>query len=237
MPRRHAGLCAPARTGEKGDVSSGTTRRRVVLGLAGLAAGAWCSMLGACKDAPPPDDHTPQGAYALLVLALEEGRERDVFPYLEDEAQWASYTIRRERADALERAKTAYPADAYRELDDAWGVDARAPDGADVFARIGKVRGWFARLRKDLSGVVRVEQDGDRATIVTARGSRYPMRRRAVGIWGLTAFTAELEADAERATRDRKRVEEAARDYELASKGEGGPHPDASTGGVDAASP
>jgi len=172
-----------------------------------------------CKDVPAPDDHTPQGAYALLALAIEEGRDRDVFPYLEDEAQWASYTIRRERADALSRAKKSYPPDAYADLERAWGADANAADGADVFARIGAARGWFARLRKDLSGVSRVETDGDRATIVTARGTRYPMRRRAVGIWGLTQFTAELEADAEHATRDRLRVDEAARDYDLAAKG------------------
>jgi hypothetical protein len=99
----------------------------------------------------------------------------------------------------------------------AYGPDARAPDGADVFVRIGKARGWFGRLRRDLSGVARAEIDGDRATIVTARGTRYPMRRRSVGLWGLTSFTAELLADAERATRDRLRVEEAARDYDLAA--------------------
>jgi hypothetical protein len=196
----------------------GPSRRRALQSAAILGGFA---LFFACKDPPAPDEHTPGGAYALVALAIEEGRDRDVFPYLEDEAQWAAYTIRRERADALERAKKSYPADAYDEIDRAWGVDARAPDGADVFARIGKVRGWFERLRKDLSGVARVETEGDRATLVTARGSRYPMRKRANGIWGLTMFTAELETDAEHATRDRKRVEEAARDYDLAQQGAG----------------
>ena len=196
----------------------GWSRRRALKTAAILVGFA---RLPACKDLPPPDDHTPEGAYALIALAIEEGRDRDVFPYLEDEAQWAAYTIRRERADALERAKKSYPKDAYDELDRNWGVDARAADGADVFARIAKVRGWLERLRKDLSGVLRAEKDGDRATLVTARGSRYPMRRRANGIWGLTMFTAELESDAEHATRDRKRVEEAARDYDLAQQGGG----------------
>jgi hypothetical protein len=52
--------------------------------------------------------------------------------------------------------------------------------------------------------------------VVTARATRYPFRRRDNGIWGLTIFTAELEAEAERATRDLDMVDRAARDYERA---------------------
>ena len=38
-------------------------------------------------------------------------------------------------------------------------------------------------------------------------------RRRENGIWGLTMFTAELQAEAERASRDLEVVDAAARDY------------------------
>ena len=164
-----------------------------------------------------PAEDTPEGAYARIAVAIADGRLRDVFPYVEDEAQWAAYTIQKERAAALARARGSFPADALSPILSAYRDDAEAPDGADVFVRIGKARGWFGRLRRDLSGVARVEIDGDRATIVTARGSRYPMRRRSVNLWGLTSFTAELAADAERATRDHARIEEAARDYDLAA--------------------
>lgn len=55
---------------------------------------------------------------------------------------------------------------------------------------------------------------GERATVVTGRGTRYAFRRRENGIWGLTLFTAELQAEAERATRDLEVVDRAARDYD-----------------------
>ncbi len=178
-------------------------------------------VVAACAPAarPFPPEGTPEGAYARVAVALAEGRPRDLFPFIEDEAQWAAYTIRKERARSLEVARRSFPKEALAPLEASYGPDAAAPDGADVFVRIGKARGWFARLRGDLSGVARTEIDGDRATLVTARGTRYPMRRRSVGIWGLSAYTAELTADAERATRDRARIEAAARDYELSRAG------------------
>jgi hypothetical protein len=184
----------------------------------------------ACAPAarPFPAEASPEGAYARVAVALAEGRPRDLFPFVEDEAQWAAYTIRKERLTALERARRSFPKEALAPLESEYGADAAAPDGADVFVRIGKARGWFARLKRDLSGVARTEVDGDRATIVTARGSRYPMRRRTVGLWGFTGYTAELTADAERATRDRLRVEAAARDYDLA-RGVPSPAPSGST--------
>jgi hypothetical protein len=49
---------------------------------------------------------------------------------------------------------------------------------------------------------------------VTARGTRDGFRRRENGIWGLTLFTADLVAEAERAARDAEVVEKAAADYE-----------------------
>jgi len=176
--------------------------------------------LGACrKSVPFPPENTPEGAYARVSIAISEGRPRDVFAYLEDEAQWAAHTIRKERSAALSRARATYPADELAKLETELGADARADDGADVFLRIARTRGWVARLRRDLSGIARVERDGDRATIVTARGSRYPLRRRTVGIYGLTMFTAELVDAAEKATRDRARIEEAARDFAAATGG------------------
>ena len=63
-----------------------------------------------------------------------------------------------------------------------------------------------------------MEVQGERATVVTARGTRYPFRRRENGIWGLTVFTAELDAEAERATRDLEVVERAAADYDRAKQ-------------------
>ena len=185
-------------------------REILLLALSGFAVSA-CH-----REAPFPPENTPEGAYARIAVAISEGRPRDVFPYLEDEAQWACHTIHKERAAALERARASYPPDALAPVVAAYTADAQA-EAAEVFVRIAKARGWIARLRRDLSGVAHVETQGDRATLVTARGSRHPMKRRSVGIWGLTAFTAELGADAERATRDHLRVEQAASDYELSA--------------------
>jgi hypothetical protein len=59
---------------------------------------------------------------------------------------------------------------------------------------------------------------GDRATVETARGTRYPFRRRENGIWGLTLFSATLVAEAEKAARDAAMIEKAAADYERVKK-------------------
>ena len=165
------------------------------------------------KPTPFPNEDTPEGAYARIAIAIAEGRLRDVFPYLEDEAQWAAHTIQKERKRALDKARATYPKDELQKLEAEMAVDAAAADGADVFVRIAKSKGWFTRLRRDLSGVQRVERDGDRATVVTARGTRYPMKKRTVGLYGLTMFTAELADGAEKATRDRARIEEASKDF------------------------
>jgi hypothetical protein len=167
---------------------------------------------------PFPSDRTPEGAYMRIAHAVEEGRMRDVFPYLETEAQWAAYTIRDARAKACARIKASYPAQAGGELLRAYGPLGEAPDGSDVFVLLATQKGWVGRLRKDLSGVVRVETEGERASVVTARGTRYPFRRRDNGIWGMTIFTAELVAESERASRDLAVVNAAADDYDRARK-------------------
>jgi hypothetical protein len=163
---------------------------------------------------PFPADTTPDGAYVRIVLAVTERHVRDVFPYLETEAQWAAYTIRDARKRACDRVRASYPPDQQKGLLDGWREEGDAPDGADVVALLGDRRGWIARLERDLSGVASVDIQGERATVVTGRGTRYPFRRRENGIWGLTLFTAELAAEAERASRDLEVVEQAARDYD-----------------------
>jgi hypothetical protein len=162
---------------------------------------------------PFPPDTSPEGAYARIALAIAERRPRDAFAYLETEAQWASFTIRDLRRKACDRVRASYPQTEQARLLGAWREEADAPDGPDVFALFAARRAWAARLERDLSGVDHVEVQGERATVVTARGTRYPFRRRDNGIWGLTLFTAELDAEAERAARDLEVVERAAADY------------------------
>jgi hypothetical protein len=166
---------------------------------------------------PFAPDTVPEGAYARIALAVAERRTRDAFAYLETEAQWASYTVRDARKKGCERARKSYPFDERKKILAAWKDDCDAVDGADVFEKIALRRGWTARLERDLSGVAHVEIQGERATVVTGRGTRYPFRRRDNGIWGLTIFTAELQAEAERASRDLEMVERAALDYERAA--------------------
>jgi hypothetical protein len=170
----------------------------------------------AINKRPFPPDTTPEGAYARVALAIAERRPRDAFAYLETEAQWAAYTIRDTRKKACDRVRASYPPADGAALLGGWKDEADAPDGADVFALLAGKRGWVARLDRDLSGAARVEVQGERATLVTVRGTRYPFRRRENGIWGLTIFTAELQAEAERASRDLEVVERAASDYERA---------------------
>lgn len=165
---------------------------------------------------PFPSDRTPEGAYMRVAQAVSLDDPKLFFPYLETEAQWAAYTLRDVRKKARSRVMESYPEPQRSALSAAYGPFADAPDGSDVFAHVYRERGWSRRLRKDLSGVARVDLDpsSDRATVVTARGTRWPFRKRDNGIWGLTVFTAELLAEAEKATRDLAVVESSAADYD-----------------------
>lgn len=183
--------------------------------LAGLGALGGLSVVGA--HALYPSDRTPEGAYYRVVIAVNRGEPAQFFAYLETPAQHACYTIRDYRKRARDRVLAAYPEPERSALSQKYVEEANAPDGSDVFALYARRLGFVDRLRKDMSGVAHVEQHGVRATVETARGTRYPFRRRPEnGIWGLTLFTAVLEAEAERAARDFAMIDRAAADYERA---------------------
>jgi hypothetical protein len=171
-----------------------------------------------------PSDRTPEGAYLRVAIAVNRGRAEDFFAYTETRAQHAAYTIRDFRRRARARVLAAYPEPERTRLSAEYAAEADAPDGADLFALYAKRYGWMARLRRDLSGIKRVEVSGDRATVETAHGTRYPFRRRENGIWGLTMFTPLLDAEAERAARDFSVIDKAAADYARA------PHAPAAAG-------
>jgi hypothetical protein len=163
-----------------------------------------------------PSDRTPEGAYLRVVTAVNRGTPERAFAYLETRAQHACYTIRDMRRQALHAISAHFPEAEREKASQTYRAFAAAPDGADVFAIYARERGWLDRLRRDLSGIARTEVSGDRATIVTARGSRYAFRRRENGIWGLTLFTATLDAEAARAARDFVLIEQSAKDYQRA---------------------
>lgn len=185
--------------------------KKLLLVAIGIAVVVWGGFAIFAK--PFPSDHTPEGAYMRIAKSVGDDAPREIFAYLETDAQWASYTIRDKRAAAVKAIDASYPEPQRSELASAYRAEATAPDGADIFVMQAKKRGWIARLRKDMSGVARVEVEGERASVVTARGTRYPFRVRDNGIWGLTIFTGDLIAESERATRDLAGVESAAADY------------------------
>lgn len=195
-----------------------TLRRRRWMIVAGvgvaIAAGAGTAAHFLLKF---PPDTTPEGAYLRITYHLSRGEVRDVFPYLEDAAQHAAYTIRDYRKKASDLIRAHFPADEQERWLSEYRTHAEAPDGSDVWVDLATTKGWLGRLRRDLSGIASVEIEGERATVVTARGTRYPFRRRDNGIWGLTVFTAELVMLAERAARDFDVVKKAADDYAAAA--------------------
>jgi hypothetical protein len=197
-----------------------TLRKILIRGsLALLVAGLlW---LGA-KHVFYPSDRTPEGAYYRVAIAVNRGDPAQFFAYLETPAQHACYTIRDYRKKARTRVLSAYPEPERSAMASRHESEANAPDGADVFSLYAKRLGWMNRLRRDLSGIAKVETRGERATVETVRGTRYPFRRRPEnGIWGLTLFTAALAEEAERAARDFALIERAAKDYERAAKSGG----------------
>jgi hypothetical protein len=186
--------------------------------LALLGGGAAAGVLSvAIAHLRYPSDRTPEGAYYRVMIAVNRGQPEQFFAYLETPAQHACYTIRDYRKRARERVLAAYPEPERSTLSAEHAQEASAADGSNVFALYAERLGFVARLRKDLSGIDHVELHGERATVQTVRGTRYPFRRRPEnGIWGLTLFTPVLEAEAERAARDLALIERAAADYERA---------------------
>jgi len=189
-----------------------TSRRTTVVALA-IAALA-CAALYVASVHKYPSDRTPEGAYARIAKAVNLGRPKDFFAYLETAAQHAAFTIHDYRKTARERVLAAYPEPERSRLAAEYAPEAEVADGPALFALYAEKRGYLARLRRDMSGIASVETKGERAVVVTARGTRYAFRRRPEnGIWGLTLFTASLAAEAERAARDLSIVEKAASDY------------------------
>ncbi len=189
------------------------TRRKVLImaGAVVVPAAAFAALYR-----PFPSDRTPEGAYMRIARGVARDDPKSFFAYLETEAQWACYTIRDFRRKARDRVAATYPEPQRSELLEAYGPYADCPDGSDVFALVYRARGWARRLRKDLSGPAQIDIDpaGERASVVTVRGTRWPFRKRDNGIWGLTVFTAELVAESEKAMRDFAVVDSAAADYE-----------------------
>lgn len=161
-----------------------------------------------------PNDRTVEGAYLRIVSAVNRGKPAQFFAYTETRAQHACFTIKRYREKARARVLEAYPEPERSTLAEKYRVVATAPDGPDVFAIYAERERWLDRLRRDMSGIKKVEVSGERATVETVKGTRYPFRRRDNGIWGLTIFTAALVAEAERAARDYELIDQAARDYQ-----------------------
>lgn len=190
--------------------------KRLIAFASVLALGAYLAFRALAPAFP--SDRTPEGAYMRIAKAMADGDPRAMFAYLETDAQWAAFTVRDARAKALEKVRASYPPDERRVYEQAYGALAQAPDGPDAFAVLAAQHGWILRLKKDLSGVARVEIEGARASVVTARGTRYPFRLRGNGIWGLTIFTADLLAESERASRDLAVVTAAADDYARAKR-------------------
>jgi len=163
---------------------------------------------------PYPSDRTPEGAYMRIARSVRADEPAGFFAYLEQDAQWACYTVRDMRAKARARVDRSYPEPQRSQLLAQYDAYAKAPDGQDVFAIYYRDRKWSNRLRRDISGAANVEMAGVRATIVTVRGTRWTFRKRPNGIWGITIYTAELLAESEKATRDLAVVDAAADDYD-----------------------
>lgn len=161
-----------------------------------------------------PRDTTPEGAYYRVAKAVSRDDPAGFFAYLETAAQHACFTIGDYRAKAKQRVMQSFPpAERQRALAELEPY-ASQPQGPQVFALAAQQQGWLTRLRQDLSGVDHIEQEQERATVQTVRGTRYSFRRRENGIWGLTLFTAFLVEEAERAARDYEMYRNSAIDYD-----------------------
>lgn len=153
-----------------------------------------------------------------IAQAVNQDRPQDFFAYTDEEAQHACYSLLDNRRRARARILGGYPgpkqAEALRPFQDI----AELESPADVLAYYARREGWLSQLRHDLSAVKKVEQSGPRATVVTVVGTRYALRRRPNGIYGLSAFTPFLCEEAEKSARDFVLIDKTASAYEGAKK-------------------
>jgi hypothetical protein len=197
---------------KNGEPRRGLTRRNAVILCGGLVAVAG-GLFGVTRAFRFPPDTSPEGAYMRITYNLNAGKSEMVFPYLEDAAQHACYSVISYRKKSLDLVLANYPEPERSTLVASYEPDASLTDGSLLWVKLAESRGYLTRLRRDTSGILRVEREGDRATIETVRGTRYSFRRRQNGMWGLSMFTAELVQESQRAARDFDLVEDAAKDY------------------------
>lgn len=160
-----------------------------------------------------PSDRTPDGAYLRVVSAVNRDLPEAFFAYLEEPAQHAAYSVIDYRTKSLALARATFPQERRDEIEKSLGAYAAMEDGSDYFAYLARQEGWLDQLRRDMSGISEVIREGERATVVTVRKTRYSFRLRPGGIWGMTAFTSAMVEEAEQAARDHLQMEKAAQDY------------------------
>jgi hypothetical protein len=186
--------------------------RRMLLPRSFCSFALWvCVALAsaACvANQPFPSDQTPEGAYARVTLAINDRRWTDIFPYLDDRSQWALHTIARERRVSRETV-VQFPPDVRAGFETILADATTQNEGAEVFVAMAFKHHWLEDLARDLSKIDHIEGSGDTRLLVTAHGARYPFVRRKGGIWGLATWRETFEQEAERATRDRARIEKA----------------------------
>lgn len=191
--------------------------KRRTLGLLTLAV-VLLVAAGARLWRPFPKETTPEGAYMRIAKHMTQSQYVELFPYLETEAQWACYTAYNARKEALSIVNADFPEKDRSAISSDVADFASVKSGEEAFVYYAYKHGWLSRIRKDLSGIHSVEVQGERASVSTQRGTRYPFRRRENGIWGLTIFTAELIAESTRATRDLGLIKKSAEDYRSAHR-------------------
>ncbi len=187
--------------------------RRTLLIAAGTstALGAGAYAFHVATRFPP--DTTPEGAYRRIAHSLSRGKPHELFSYLEEDAIHAIFSMHGYAREIIEAVRASYPeAERARALA-RYERFSQPEDPAALWVTFAEERGFLRQLRRDLSGIDHVDRSGERATVVTARGTRYPLRVRPNGIWGLSMFTAQLDAEARRLARDWDTIRRAAHDF------------------------
>src|SRR5262245_47229361 len=103
-------------------------RRALAVGASAVAALGGVFVWRKFVQFPP--DTTPEGVYLRIAYNLSRGDGIACFPYLEDQAQHAAYSIRDYRKKASERINATYPEPERTKLLAEYKAHAEAPDGA-----------------------------------------------------------------------------------------------------------
>ena len=168
-----------------------------------------------------PDPRTTRGALAFASIAIEEGDGERLFRVIDERSRHALYSIVEDRGAARALIEAHYPEAERAGASSALGDAAHAESPAALFAQRCDA-GCRQEIASALGAPTSEESvdvhEGQMMRVETTRGELELYRPREGAWWGIVWRTQELDDERDRASRDRRRIEQNAEMYQTRAR-------------------